>query len=156
MEEGCNQEQEDRLIATVDWHANGYRLFDISCVAGSSGNGFFSPLRESNCFTLRRDDYLAMGGFDERFEGPGGGVVNLDFFNRVHAADHFRRVMLLGEATFHQFHGGVATNAPLSRHPWHEMVADYERITGKPFDFVYHRPEYFGGWPPECDRFLRA
>lgn len=156
VEEGYDQAQEDRLLETVDWEQDGYRLFDISSVAGSSGNGFFSQLRESNCFAMTRDDYLAMGGLDERFDSPGGGLVNLDFFNRIHEQPSLRPVMLLGEATFHQFHGGVATNAPISRHPWNAMVADYERIKGRRFDFVYRRPEYFGGWPPECERFLRA
>ena len=155
VEEGYNQEVEDKLIASVDWASNGYRLFDISCVAGSSGNGFFSQLHESNCFALTRADYLEMGGLDERFDGPGGGLVNLDFFNRAHEHERLRPVMLLGEATFHQFHGGVATNAPISRHPWNEMVKDYERIKGRPFAFVHRRPNYVGSCPPECEPFLR-
>ncbi len=66
---------------------------------------------------MKRDDYLAMGGLDERFDTPGGGLANLDFFNRVHEREALRPIMLLGEATFHQFHGGVASNAPISRHP---------------------------------------
>ena len=156
VEEGYNQEQEDTLLASVDWAQNGYRLFDISSVAGSSGNGFFSQLHESNCFAMRRNDYVAIGGLDERFDTPGGGLANLDFFNRVHEHDALRLFMLLGEATFHQFHGGVATNAPISRHPWNAMVQDYARIKGRPFDFAYRRPEYFGGWPSECERFLKA
>jgi hypothetical protein len=38
---------------------------------------------------------------------------------------------LLGEGTFHQVHGGVATNALTS--PWQEFHAEYERIRGMPF-----------------------
>ncbi len=154
VEEGYDQEQEDRLLDSVDWEKNGYRLFDISSVAGSSGNGFFSQLCESNCFAMKRDDYLAMGGLDERFDTPGGGLANLDFFNRVHEREALRPIMLLGEATFHQFHGGVASNAPISRHPLDEMVKNYERIKGRSFRFVYRRPDYFGSCPNECERFL--
>ena len=156
VEEGYNQDREDDLLRTVDWESNGYRLFDVSCVAGSSGKGFFSPLKESNCFALRRDDYVAFGGYDTRFESAGGGLANLDFFNMVHESATFRPIMLLGEATFHQFHGGVATNAPISQHPWNRMVKEYEDIKGRPFALAYRRPEYLGSLPDECTRFLLA
>jgi hypothetical protein len=155
VEEGYDREQEDELLATIDWQANGYRLFTISSVAGSSKQGFFSALSESNCFAMTKADYGALGGLDVRFDSPGGGLVNLDFFNRVNAAESLRPIMLLGEATFHQFHGGVATNAPASRHPWNQMAAEYEAIKGRPFTAVYRRPEYLGCLPDECRRFLK-
>ena len=156
VEEGYNQQREDELLATIDWESNGYRLFDISCVAGSSGKGFFSPLRESNCFAMKKADYMALGGLDTRFESPGGGLANLDFFNMVHEAGTLRPIMLLGEATFHQFHGGVATNAPISRHPWNQMVEEYQAIKGRPYAFAYHQPEYFGSIPEQSARFLTS
>ena len=31
VEEGYNQETEDKLLATIDWQQNGYQLFNISC-----------------------------------------------------------------------------------------------------------------------------
>lgn len=149
LEEGYDQQVEDQLLRGVDWRSDGYRLFAISSVAYSSRNGFFSRLSESNCFALRRADYLALGGLDERFTSPGGGLVNLDFFNRVHEQPHIRPVMLLGEATFHQFHGGVATNVRRSEHPWPRMAAEYERIRGKPFASDPPLPEYLGWLSPE-------
>ena len=148
MEEGYDQQVEDALLAGIDWRADGYRLFSISSVAYSSRNGFFSRLTESNCFALRRADYLALGGLDERFTSAGGGLVNLDFFNLVQAQPHVRPVMLLGEATFHQFHGGVATNVRRSEHPWPRMAAEYERIRGRPFASDPPLPEYLGWLSP--------
>lgn len=152
---GYDQAVEDRLLASVDWQGNGYRLFGVSSVALSSGKGFFSELVETNCFLMRRDDYLRLGGLDEAFQAAGGGLVNLDFFNRVHEHPDIVPVMLLGEATFHQFHGGVATNVPMSRHPWEDFAAEYRRIRGREFRSSRRPPVYLGEIPPECDGLLR-
>lgn len=149
MLEGYNQHAEDALLATVPWREDGYRLFEISSLAYSSSDGFFGPLSESNCFALRRDDFLALGGMDEQFTSAGGGLVNLDFFNRAHALAGVAPVMLLGEASFHQFHGGVATNVPRTDHPWQQMAAEYQRIRGKPYVAEARRPEYRGWLSPD-------
>ena len=144
MLDGYDQQVEDALLGTIDWRADGYALFGISSVAYSSRNGFFSDLTESNCFALRRRDYLDLGGLDERFDSAGGGLVNLDFFNGVHERPGYRPIMLLGEATFHQFHGGVATNVAKPEHPWPRMAAEYARIRGRPFASTHRPPEYLG------------
>jgi len=146
--DGYDQSVEDALFNTVDWCLDGYQLFDISSVALSSKKGYFSQLGESNCFTMRRSDYLGLGGYDEQFVYAGGGVVNGDFFRRVHDEVNIQPIMLLGEATFHQFHGGVATNVPREIHPLKEMIAEYERIRGKAFSKVSRVPEYYGWISP--------
>lgn len=148
MLEGYDRRAEDALLATVPWRQDGYRLFGISSLAHSSRDGFFGPLAESNCFALRRDDFLRLGGMDERFAGPGGGLVNLDFFNRAHALEGASPVMLLGEASFHQFHGGVASNVPQAEHPWPWMAEEYERIRGRAYANEASRPEYRGWLSP--------
>jgi glycosyltransferase involved in cell wall biosynthesis len=154
--EGHNQTKEDELLNSIDWKSHGYSLFNISCVALASKNGFFSQRSETNCFTMRRDDYLDMGGFDERFVSPGGGLANLDFFNRIHEDAKYSPVMLLGEATFHQFHGGVATNVPMEMHPWKEMEKEYRFVKGKPYALSFRYPEYFGSVPTECWPFMKG
>jgi len=151
VEHGYNQQIEDQLLETVDWHRNGYSLFTISSVALSSGDGFFySKISESNCFAMRRDTYLGMGGFDERFRESGGGLANLDFFNRALERPDIDPICLLGEASFHQFHGGIATNVPMRAHPWPRFAAEYEAIRGKPYATVTRAPHYLGHMPPEC------
>ena len=154
IEEGYNQQVEDQLLATVDWQTNGYQLFTIASTALSSGNGFFSTFAESNCFCLRKSDYLQLGGFDEAFTSKGGGLVNLDFFNRIHENELFYPTLLLGEATFHQFHGGVATNVVFAEHPWEMMASEYETIRGKKFVSSFARPHYLGGIQEEVHAFL--
>lgn len=156
MLHGYDQAAEDRLLAGIDWQNNGYALFGVSSVALSSGQGFFSDLTETNCFVMRRERYLRLGGLSEAFQSPGGGFVNLDFFNRVHEASDIQPVMLLGEATFHQFHGGVATNVPMTRHPGRQFAEEYRRIRGCDFRSVVRPPVYCGGIPPECRRLIHA
>lgn len=148
MLEGYDQAAEDALLARIPWREDGYLLFGVSSLAYSSRDGFFGRLSESNCFAMRRDDFLALGGMDERFSSPGGGLVNLDFFNRAHQLPGVAPVMLLGEATFHQFHGGVATNVPLQEHPWERMAAEYKAIRGVDFAPLAGRPHYMGWLSP--------
>ena len=142
--EGYNQEIEDSLISEIDWQSNGYRLFTKSTVAKSSGAGFFSPLAESNCCALRRSDYFEFGGLNEGFISRGGGLANHDLFNKAHLSDQITPIMLLGEATFHQFHGGVATNVALENHPWAEFADEYKEVNAKQFELIYRPPLYLG------------
>ena len=150
MLQGYDQAVEDALLEKTPWKENGYELFRVSSVATSSGTGFFSALSESNCIGLYKSTFSDLGGFDERFESPGGGLVNLDFFNRIREQSDIESVMLLGEATFHQFHRGVATNVPKSEHPWSEFHKEYEAIRGRPFERVVKPTHYFGHLPPQC------
>jgi len=153
-EENYSRADEDALMATVDWEQNGYSLFDISSLALSSGQGYFSNLAESNCITMLRSTYRKMGGFDERFQSAGGGLTNLDFFNRANMISDINPIMLLGEATFHQFHGGTATNVPPKDHPWAKMAEEYHNIHGKPYKPSSRTPTYFGDIHPKCYRLL--
>ena len=95
-----------------------------------------------------------MGGFDERFQSPGGGLVNLDFFRLAITCNRLQPIVLLGEGSFHQFHGGVATNVLLEEHPWDLFDAEYQLIRGAPFKSTECQPIYFGELSPEARRFL--
>jgi glycosyltransferase involved in cell wall biosynthesis len=145
--QGYDQHAEDKLLASVNWTEDGYRLFDVSVFAGSSADGWFVMPAETNALFLTRQHWTELGGYDAAFVSPGGGLVNLDTWSRA-CKDKAGQVMLiLGEATFHQVHGGVATNATLS--PWPEFHDeyvrlrdhDYERPTGSPLIVGDIRPE---------------
>ena len=151
--EGYDQAAEDRLLATVDWRADGYELFRIAALAGSSADGWFRPLLESNCLAVPRAAWDALGGLDERFTAPGGGLVNLDFYRRAcDRADAI--VLLMGEGTFHQVHGGVATNVPLVNHPFAAFAAEYRAIRGADFAPPDRAAVHLGRLPPQAARFL--
>lgn len=128
---GWTQEQEQELLATLDWQQYGYRLFRRAVLSASCEQGYLRPLGESNCVTLPKRLFQHLGGFDERFTTPGGGLVNLDFYRR--AVDVAGRLVVLpGEGTFHQLHGGATTGASgVDRDALlDEMRAEYERLRG--------------------------
>ena len=152
--DGYDQYAEDGLLADANWQADGYRLFDISCLAGSSVNGWFLPFPESNCLTVSRSMFEALGGFDEGFSTPGGGLVNLDFLKRACELSQSTLIVLLGEGTFHQFHGGVATNVPLGEHPWKEFAQEYERLRGEAYTIPRQAPLFLGAMPRAALPFL--
>ena len=133
IEDGYTQNVEDQLLADIDWRNNGYRLFDISVLAGSSAKGYLGPISESNCFIMRRDNFHALGGMNPAFQTPGGGLVNLDFFQQACHLENSSPILLLGEGSFHQIHGGVATNVKQKDHPMPSFREEYQSIYNKPY-----------------------
>ena len=71
LEVGYDQKREDALLKSINWPADGYRLFEIGTLAGSSVNGWFLPIAESNALFLRRELWEMLEGFNERFDLPG-------------------------------------------------------------------------------------
>jgi hypothetical protein len=110
METGYSQQREDEMLASIGWPQDGYRLFEIAAFDESSVDGWFSQIEESNALFLSRESWDRLDGIDERFDAPGGGYVNLDTLARAVELPDSELVVLLGEATFHQLHGGIATN----------------------------------------------
>ena len=127
---GYDQAAEDRLLAALDWEADGYRLFTAATLAESSSRGWFAPMGESNGLFVRAETWDTLGGLDESFALPGGGLVNHDFLRRACELDGTQLVVLLGEGTFHQIHGGAATSGRIG---WDEMHADYVALRGGPY-----------------------
>jgi hypothetical protein len=158
---GYNSVREDALLGSIDWPNDGYRLFEIGTLAGSSQGGWLQPIVESNALFMRRELWQMLGGFDERFDEPGGGLVNLDVFRRVVEMPSAQLIMLLGEGTFHQLHGGVAANAPVEQLPENlrRWALQYQAIRGAPYEFPrYQNPTtYLGDLPrPALARFLQT
>jgi hypothetical protein len=153
VDEGYNQSVEDQLLESVNWQKDGYELFRISSFAISSNTGWFMPISESNCVCMARCTYDLLNGFDERFQCAGGGLVNLDFYKRS-CGLHNDIVVLLGEGTFHQFHGGVSTNISSKDSPFEEFHQEYIRLRGESFSRPIIQPIYFGTLPSQCLPFL--
>lgn len=134
---GYDQAEEDRLLDQINWKKNGYGLFKISTIAPSSRQGFLGGVPpECSWLAMRRESFLTLGGFEPRFQAPGGGLVNHDFRNRAMALPRVRPVGLLGEGVFHQFHGGVATNVKKQEHPMARFQAEYADIRGEPLNIA--------------------
>lgn len=143
IREGYDQAVEDRLLEQSGWTEDGYRLFDISVFAGNSAKGWFRPMRESNGLFMRRALWRELGGFDERFQAPGGGFVNLDTLTRAIALPSVEVITLLGEGTFHQVHGGVAANAVDDDVVPH-FLDEYATIRGRHYQDPVYTSLYVG------------
>ena len=112
-ETGYNQTIEDALLRSIDWPSDGYRLFDIACWAGAPADEtrWFTPGFESNALFMPRALWDEVGGYDEAFQAPGGGLLSTDLFASACSLPDTQLVVIAGEATFHQFHAESATTA---------------------------------------------
>ncbi len=143
-EAGYDEAAEDRLLAELDWEHDGYRLFEVATLAESSSRGWFAPMGESNGLFMDAATWRELGGLDERFVLPGGGLANHDFFRRACELDGTQLVVLLGEGTFHQIHGGAATSGRIG---WDDMHAEYVALRGRPYQPPQNERLYLGTVP---------
>ncbi len=133
MNEGYTKDFEDALLGSLDWKNNGYRLFEKSVFDESSGAHWFDPrISESNSLFMSRALWSEINGFSEDFQSLGGGFLNLDTLTRATSLEETQPILLIGEATFHQLHGGVATNVP--KENVFPMRAEYEAKRGTPYE----------------------
>jgi hypothetical protein len=158
---GYDQPREDALLASIAWPEDGYRLFEVSTLDESSVEGWFHPIAEANALFMRRELWDLLGGFDERFDLPGGGLVNLDTYARAIELPDVKRVLLIGEGTFHQLHGGIATNTPPEQNTddWSRWADQYEKIRGRTYAIPNpgQPPTYVGTLPrPALVHLVRA
>ncbi len=149
--DGYNQEQEDRLFDKIDWPNDGYRLFEV----GVPLKGFapratwFNRVLESNCLFLTRQVFEAIGGADERFDIPGGGFLNIDLYQEAAKLPGSQPVLLIGEGSFHQVHGGTTTNVSEEKllDKVQKYEEQYEKIRGGKMAPTQKDVYYFGHLP---------
>jgi hypothetical protein len=154
-QDGYNEEEEQLLLARIDWRSNGYALFSISRMDETNENGYFNPLLESNCIFFRRECFDEIGGANEDFQSVGGGILNLAIFNSLCELPDTKLVVLPGEGSFHQYHGGVSTSPQQDREALLESFRDeYRRICG-PYRSPDREPVILGQITPEALNHLR-
>ncbi|SFK88185.1 Glycosyl transferase family 2 [Rhodanobacter glycinis] len=132
---GYTREMEDKLFDRIRWPLNGYDLFRIGQPMSDNPEHWFDGITETNCLMLPTALYDRIGGFDEAFDQPGGGFANLDLWRRASQDASTPLVALIGEASFHQFHGGTTTNVDdLGKDKLVRAYAsDYRRVRGEDF-----------------------
>jgi len=131
MHHGYDRAEEDRLLASIDWPGGADRLFEIGTrivqVPGEDN------LRESNALVMPKALWEELGGYDAGFTSHGGGAANIDIFERACALPGTQLILIEGEATFHQVHGGVVSNAAGEIGATLKAVgAEYHRLRGRP------------------------
>ena len=141
---GYDQRVEDQLLTELNWEPDGYRLFSVATLAASSARGWFGPMGESNGLFMPKAMWQELGGLDERFALPGGGLSNHDLYRRACELDDVQLVVLLGEGTFHQIHGGAATSGRVG---WDEMHDEYVALRGRAYQPPKNERLYLGTVP---------
>jgi hypothetical protein len=157
VQAGHDEAAEARLLASIAWPEDGYRLFDIACFSGSCAGGFLVPYAESNCFCLAKDAFERLGGFDERFTSRGGGYVNLDLYVRATSLSDTTLFVTPGEGTFHQFHRGVTTGGVEQGEReklMEDLHAEYMAIRGHAFTTPRREALLLGKVPANARRFV--
>jgi len=154
---GYDSAAEQSLLKSISWPVDGYRLFEVSCLNASSALGFFLPNSESNCISIPRHIWDDLGGYDTRFDLRGGGLVNLDFYKRALEHPCVKHVILPGEGTFHQFHGGVTTGGQdmTARDRYIESSnQQYRQLRGSEYENPRTTPIFLGEIHEQAQRFV--
>lgn len=146
IQNGYSKAVEDELLKSIEWPYQGYSLYKIAALGGSSRDGCFSTIAESNTIGISRRAFEELGGVDTSFALPGGGLVNLDFYKRASERPDTELVLLLGEGSFHQLHGGASTNITQAQldGKFKEWSEDYRRIRGTPWQPPKAPTEFLG------------
>jgi len=109
LDTGHSEEKEIATLRDLNWHENGYRLFQFSAWSSSNQRGYFQPMQECSCVFASAKHFDKIGRADPRFTLPGGGSINLHIYRRLGMLPESKLFVLPGEGSFHQFHGGVTT-----------------------------------------------
>lgn len=149
---GHNKDKEDALLDSIEWPVDGYRLHEISTFAGSSNGGWFLPMAESSTLFMAKKNFDELNGYDERFDQPGGGLVNLDMYIRACELAGSDLVVLLGEGSFHQIHGGAMTGADdeTRNNNLQAWIQQYEQIRKRSLSRPAKKPCYLGCIPQQA------
>lgn len=154
---GYTVEQEHEMMRSIGWPADGYDLFDIACFSGSCSRGIFMPNSESNCISIPRELWTRLDGCELQFDLRGGGLVNLDLYKRACESLDVTHIVLHGEGTFHQYHGGVTTGGEARdvRDKFIQASKDqYRKIRGHDYASPHTDPIYLGALAQQVQKFI--
>lgn len=127
---GYSPEIEERMLKESHWLEDSDALFSIAVLEDDRFfPGTLPP--ESTATFLGRSALKKIGGMNEKFIMPGGGLVNHEFWSRCCNHPEFEITMLSGQGTFHQIHGGVSTNSVKSK--WEAFTGEFQQITGSSY-----------------------
>jgi hypothetical protein len=146
---------DEALLARIGWPEDGYRLFEVASLSLANRMGVFRPFMECNCLFAPADAVAAIGGADERFDLPGGGALNLWIWHRLAHFPGLSCVVLPGEGSVHQVHGGVTTTTDAAYADKTTAFLDQlNAILGEPFKSPDVPVTYLGALPQTLAPFL--
>ncbi len=118
IHEGYSQAIEDQLLQSINWPADGYRLYDIAYGRRdpSQWSAKDAPVETDGLF-MPAALWRELGGYDPGFVSIGAGWASGDMFLRACEAPGVQVVMISGEATVHQMHEKSAASASRDMQP---------------------------------------
>jgi hypothetical protein len=140
--EGCGPFDQTELLDSVQWKSHPDRLFDISVFDESSGRSWSDPIAESGGIFMSRQLWRELDGYCSQFQAPDGGYVNLDTWRRACLLPDVLAVVLLGEATFLQWHEGRVTDG--AQQALDRRHDEYQRIRGEAYRLPDVELRFFG------------
>jgi len=157
MLEGYDEAFEQTLLEKIQWPQDGYRLFEICCLSGTSAGGYLKPLGESNVLAIPKPIWDKLGGYDPGFTETGGGQCNLDLHKRAVELPGTVLVTLIGEGSFHQFHGGITTGTKGEERlkAMQDHFNQYAELRGQAYTPPLNRSIFLGTLPDCALRFVR-
>lgn len=145
LDSGHNESLEQARLEELNWHENGYSLFNYACFSSGNKAGYLQPMLESSALFCSREAYLAVGGTPLDFDQPGGGSVNLYIYRKMLMRPTAQLFVLAGEGSFHQFHGGVTTSGKADREALLKSFdLRLEELYGEPFKATAREPQLLG------------
>lgn len=127
LDAGYTEEKEIAKLRELNWHENGYRLFQFATWSSSNQRGYFQPMQECSCIFASAKDFEKIGRADARFNQPGGGSINLHIYRSLGMLPHSKLFVLPGEGSFHQFHGGVTTQQHANNEARQELLKKFDQ-----------------------------
>ena len=151
-----SEDQEIKLLESIQWQKNPYRLFNICTISAANPRGAFIPFLECNCFFTSMKNFKSIGGADEKFLLPGGGALNLHTYRKIALLpDCTHYFIAQGEGSFHQLHGGVTTSTKKDRDALlKEFSMQLNSTWGEKFRSLHREPILLGAIPSQAQRFL--
>jgi hypothetical protein len=143
-------------LERLDWRADGYRLFSHACFSPGNSRGYFHPLMECNALFCNRQSLVEIGGADPHFDLAGGGSINLHIYRSLGMQPRNQLIVLPGEGNFHQYHGGVTTQAIDDREA--TLAAFRNQLNGcwgGQYKALSREPLLFGNVGSSAQRFLQ-
>ena len=150
---GYDEAAQDTLLESVDWRADGYELLRISCWCSANAKGYMQPMSESNCYFAPRANLEKIGFADTSFTHEGGGALNLHMFRALGLMPDSTYIVLMGEASCHQYHGGVTSNKTREE-VQDKFIQQLKSLWQDQYKALTREPLFFGSISPQAQALL--
>ena len=124
FEQGYSEANDQQLLEQLNWKYDGYELFSRASMSPGNENGYMNPFMESSLLFAARQAFINIGCANKDFNLAGGGSINLHMMRQLGIEQNLNPVVLVGEGSFHQHHGGVTTSDSANKR---ELIEQFQQ-----------------------------